>query len=277
MAQSALLFFNDRDVLTDFSLAITELTGWPGMIGSASRELALLDGPEMQGALLDPRLLRRLPGKAVVRGLISTATPALAMAALDALRGLVMSGGEIAVRTGYATDRYCLAVCESFDGNSFVGEDLNGRVAVSMSFSVKDGVALRLVPDGYALTTSRVACPIGTAESRPVITMHGGGAAATNLVVTVRNAAGDPVQTMGFTVSLGTTAALRIDSARASVSLITAGVVTDALAAGLWTSGDFPILRPYDGNPELAAYPSVEVSSSTGIPQGDISYTRRYA
>lgn len=276
MAQSGLLFFNDRDVLTDFSLTITELSGWPGMIGGTKRDVALIDGPEMQGAILDPRLVRRKAAVSSVKGIVSAATPALAVAALDALRGL-LGLGEIAVRTGYATDRYCLGICDTFDGVSMQGEDLNGKINVALSFSVKDGVAFRLQPDGYALITTRTAVPIGTAESKPVITVHGGGAAMTNPTITVRNAAGDIVQTMLFTASLGANDALRIDSARSTVSKIASGTVTDGLAAGYWLYGDFPILRPYDGNVELGAYPSVELSSATGAALGSITYTRRYA
>lgn len=276
MSQSGLLFVNDRDLYADFSFVVTDqLAGFPGMIGSASRDVQLSDGPEMQGAILDPRLIRRTPGKATVRGYLSTTTPALALAALDALRGLVMSGGEVAVRTGYATDRFCYAVCDSFDGSSYVGEDLNGRVSVAMSFVVKDGVALRLQPDGYALTTGRTPCPIGTAESYPVITVHGGGAALANPVITVRNAAGDVVQTMGFTVSLGANDELLVDCARGLyVTRLTVGVPSDA--ASTWSSGDVPVLRPYDGFPENGIYPSVELSSSAGVAQGDITYTRRW-
>lgn len=272
-----MLFLNDRDVEADFSLVVTELTGWPGMIGSAARDLALIDAPEMQGAFLDPRLIRRTAGKATVKGRLSAASPAAAVTALDALRGL-LGLGEVAVRLGYATDRYCNAIMESFDGASEQGENLNGILNVAMTFAVAAGVAWRNAPDGYALTTSRTSCPIGTAESYPVILVHGGGAALTNPVITVRNAAGDVVQTMAFVVSLGANDALRIDSARAQVSKVTSGVITDALAAGYWPSGsgDFPLLRPYDGWIENGVYPTVELSSSTGTAVGDISYTRRY-
>jgi hypothetical protein len=279
MALSGILFLNDRDVLTDFGLVVSEMAGWPGMLAGAPRDVPFLDGPEMSGAILDPRLLRRRSGTATIVGTIRLASSVAALAALDALRGVVSTGGEVAVRTIYATDRYCLSVCTSFDGALDVQGIADGNIKVTLSFTIKDGVALRLQPDGYALSTTRVACPIWTAESKPVVVVHGGGAALTNPVITVRNAAGSIVQTMSFTVSLGSTAALRIDAARTLVSLVTAGVITDAMVAGYWPigSGDYPLLRPYDANPEAGAYPTVELSASSGTPVGRITYTRRAA
>lgn len=270
------LFLNDRDVESDFSLIVTDIAGFPGMLNGAPRDITLSDGPEMSGGMLDPRLIRRRPGVATVSGIINAASISAAMTALDNLRA-TLANGEVSVRSCYGTDRYCLAICDKIDGQPEYKQSIDGRVVVSLSFTVKDGVAIRNVADGYTLTTTRVTCPIGTADSKPIITIHGGGVAMTNPTITVRNAAGDIVQTMAFTVSIGTTAALRVDCSRAQVSLVTAGVITDGLAAGYWTSGDFPLLRVYDGFPESSAYPSVELSSSTGTAQGLITYSRRYA
>lgn len=274
MTQGA-LYINERDVEADFSLFVSGLAGFPGILGSAQRAVPLLTGPEMAGAILDPRLMVRGAVAATVTGIIMAASASAAITALDALRGLV-SQGEVMVRTFYATDRYCLATLTGFDGTAHQPEVLDGTVNVTLSFLVKDGVAFRMQPDGYALTTTRIACPIGTAESRPVILVHGGGAAMTNPTITVRNASGDVVQTQVFTVSLGVNDALRIDSARCLISKVSAGTITDGMAAGYWTSGDFLLLRPYDGWIENAAYPSVELSSATGTAQGEISYRRGY-
>jgi len=81
----------------------------------------------------------------------------------------------------------------------------------------------------------------------------------------VRNAANDVVQRMDFTGTLAGAEALRIDTARASVSKIVGGLPSDALAAGWWppNSGDFPLLRPYDGAVEAGQFPSVAVIGSS--------------
>jgi phage-related protein len=269
------LFINDRDVEADFAFYVSGLAGWPGNLASAPRDVPLSEGPEMQGALLDPRLIRRKPGTATVTGFILTPTAALAQVALDALRGLVYAGGEVEVRTFYSPDRYCKAICTGFDGTAHQPEILDGNVNVALSFAVKNGVAVRSVPDGFALTTGRTSVPIGTAESRPVITVHGGGAALTNPTITIRNAAGDVVQSASFTVALGANDVLRVDCARCTVSKIASGVVTDGLS--LWTGGDYGlVLRPYDGWVESGVFPTVELSASGGVAQGLISYSRRW-
>ena len=211
-----------------------------------------------------------------IKGHIYATTVAAAMIAIDNLKAL-LGQGEVRIRTAYAPDRYCLGLCETFDGDGFKAEVLNGVVNVTLLFTIPEGVARRLNPDGYALSTARTACPIGTAPCAPTIIVHGGGSTLTNPTVTIRNAAGDIVQTAAFTVALGANDFLRIDCGRALVSRSTAGVITDALAAGLWTSGDYSLLlRPYDGWVESSAWPTVELSASGGTPVGEITYVRRY-
>lgn len=272
---AAALFLNDRDVETDFSFYVSTLAGWPGNLARAPRTVPLLTGPEMSGAIVDPRLITRSAATATASGMVLTANETDARDTLDRLREL-LNVGEVAVRTLYAPDRQCLAICSGFDGSAHVPEVLDGDVNLSLTFVVPSGVAERRAPDGYALSTSAVACPTGTAESYPVIVVHGNGSSLTNPVLQIRNAGGVVVMAMGFTVVLGSTAALRIDCARASASIITAGVVSDALAAGYWTSGDFPVLRPYDATVADARYPTIELSVSGGTPVGCITYTRRY-
>lgn len=276
-AQTSIVWINGRDVATEFAFAVTGLGGWPGVLGSATRALNLQQMPEADGAILDPRLVTRQPGRATLNGLILGTDVSSARAYVDALKTLVQQG-EVAVRTCYATDRYCLAIADGEDGTAFNPSVLDGVVNVALTFAVKDGVAVRTAPDGYALSTARTACPIGTAKSYPVFTIHGGGVGFTNPTITVRDAAGNPVQTMGFTITATASDVLRIDSGRSQVSQISAGTITDGIAAGYWTAGDFPMLRPADGGDlALAAYPTVELSSATGTMQGLVTYERRYA
>jgi len=268
------VYLDERDIETDFGVIVEEVTGFPGGVCGAPRDVPLAEAPELSGGLADPRLFRRKKlDSPTIKGHIKQATMAAALPYLDNLRAL-LGQGEVRVRTAYAPDRYCLALCEATDGGPSNANVLDGQVNVILKFVVSEGVARRLNPDGYALTTGRTAVPIGTAAVAPVLLVHGGGATLTNPTVTVRNAAGDVVQTMGFTVSLGANDALRIDTARCFVSKISAGVITDGIS--LWTSGDFPLLRPYDGWVENAVYPTVELSASAGTAQGEITYTRRY-
>jgi hypothetical protein len=270
---SNICFINDRDLHTDFSLAGSAMVGWPGNLGSAPRDLGLLEGPEMSGGLLDPRLIRQRPGRASIRLFFKNlSTMAAALTKLDALRA-TLSEGEVAVRTTYAPDRYCLAILETQDGEHRVPQRVNGMVIVALSFLVKDGVAFRLQPDGYALSTARTSCPIGTAPSPPDIVLHGNGATLTAPIIRIRNAAGDIVQTMGFT-GIGATDYLLIDCLRTTITKAVGSVKTDATS--LWNSGDFPLLQPTDGWVEGGIYPTVELTATAGTPVGVINYRRRY-
>ena len=275
-AQTGILWINGRDLATDFSFAATATAGWPGNLSAAKRTAPVLSGPEMQGGIYDPRLIARQAAQASLSGIIMGSSLADALTKSDALRGLVMQV-EVTLRTGYATDRYCLALCTDYAGVPFNPGVLDGVVSVAMTFTVKDGLAWRTVPDGVSLSTARATCPIGTAESYPVITIHGGGATVSNPVVTLRNAGGDVVQTHSFTISGGADDALIIDSARSRITKSAAGTLTDGWTYCTPGSGDFVLLRPADGNPELAAYPTVELSSATGTMVGSIAYSRRFA
>jgi hypothetical protein len=171
------LYFNDRDVETDFSFYTSALVGWPGNLSAAPRNVPLLTAPAMSGGIIDPMFVTRNAATATITGMVLTASPAAALAALDALREF-LGAGEVAVRTYQASDRQCLAVCTAVEGNPNQADIQNGNVNLTLSFVVASGVAQRIVPDGYALrSTDRTSCPIGTAESRPIITVHGGGAA----------------------------------------------------------------------------------------------------
>ena len=290
-AQTGILWINGRDLATDFAFAVISVAGLPGNLGSAPRMANLLTAPELSGELLDPRLLTIKHGSTTIEGIILGSSQSDALTKLDALKGLC-GGGEVSIRSAYATDRYCLGILDSaasragasrsgtsntataFDGTPQNPGTLDGYVYVTLVFSVKDGVAFRLAQDGITLSTNRASCPVGTDVSYPVFTISGGGVAFTNPVITVRNAGGDSVQTMGFTISGGINDVLMIDSLRSRITVSSAGTLTDGTA--YWTSGDFPLIRPADGWFESAAYPTVALSSDTGTMSGIVTYQRRY-
>lgn len=206
---------------------------------------------------------------------VSATSNANLVAALDKLKALATDGTK-RLRFADRTDQeYRGASCREFrvtPRGALFGVGAN----VSLDFSLDDPARHRVNPDGYALSAARTPCPTGTAPSRLVLLLHGGGASLTNPVATLRNAAGKPVQTMGFTVSLGANDFLRIDSERATITKVASGTASDGLAAGYWTSGDFLLLRPTDGWFEAAAWPSIALSASSGTPAGFVTYTRRY-
>jgi hypothetical protein len=272
MATTGVLYLNDRDVGSDWSLNVAAINGFPGGLGGMTRDVALNEDAQA-GPVLDPRRIRIRPKTAEIRGYIDAASVAAAITALDGLRAL-FAEGPVAVRSVYAPDRYCLAHLLSHDGVAVAPAVLNGQVEITLSLMVPDGVAFRLEPDGYALSTARTACPVGTAFSFPALTINGNGGSLTNPLVTLRDAGGQTVQTMGFTIVLAANDYLRVDSARGAIDKSVAGTVTDGMS--LWTSGDFPIIRPGDASVEAGGYATVELTASAGTTKGGISYLRRY-
>lgn len=208
-----------------------------------------------------------------IAGNLRQSTLALLVAAEDALKALAEDG---AVRIRFRDrldqefrDARCTKCAIQRRGALFgVSAD------VVLEFALALPVRVRREPDGYALSSVRTPCPIGTAPSAPVLIVHGGGASLTNPTVTVRNAAGDVVQTMGFTVTLGATEYLRIDSARGFVTRVAAGAPTDG--ASTYASGDFPLLRPSDAWAAFSAWPTIELGAASGTPLGTILYSRHY-
>lgn len=270
------VFIQERDIEVDFGVVVTVLNGLPGNLSGAPRDVPLSEGPELSGGIADPRLIRRkrlTPPE--ISGLISAASLAAAMTQLDALRSL-LGEGEVRIRTAYAPDRWCHGFCETFEGVPFQTQVLNGQVMVKMLFTVAEGVAVRTVPDAYALSTGRAFCPIGSAYCLPIIILSNGGVTTpvVNPVITLRSANGEVAQTMSFTGSIGANDFWRVDCSRAIITQSLAGVTSDGLS--LWTAGDFIVMRPADANFELGSWASLELSATSGVPVGQASYFRRF-
>lgn len=148
------------------------------------------------------------------------------------------------------------------------------HAAISITFECADPARYDVNPQGLALSTTRVSCPMGDAPTYPLIVAHGNGAALTNLVITVRDASGTVVQTMTFTNTIGANDYRIIDCLRTQITKSVAGTQSDAQSE--WTSGDFPVLRPADAVYAVSAWPTIELSSSTGTAVGVASYSRAW-
>lgn len=108
-------------------------------------------------------------------------------------------------------------------------------------------------------SSARGATPLGSAPSLPVLRIMG---AATNPVITYRNAAGESIGTMGFTITLAATDYLEIDCELMTVTKVVSGVATSVPT--ILTSGDFLLLDPQDGSYPDSVWPTLEVSAGTG-------------
>lgn len=231
--------------------------GWPGQIWA---------GEAVLGA---QRIL-------TIGGHISAATNAALLSALDNIKAIVQDGA-VRIRTSdRPTQEYRDARCKTFADARRAALFTGVATDLTLGFELATPQRFDINPLGYALSTARTSCPLGTAPSRPVIILSTGGSATAvvNPVITVRDQNGNPLQTMGFTGSIAQNDFWRIDSLRALITKSIAGTASDG--SSLWTSGDFPVLRPSDAWYELAAWPTVELSSSSGTPVGMIDYSRQW-
>jgi hypothetical protein len=221
------------------------------------------------------------PRRIVVGGNVKQASAALYRAAIDQVKGLATQGA-VRVRFADHTDQE-FRDCRLVDFKAVPRAALLSNLAgdVVMQFEAADPLRYDVNPQGIPLSTSRASLPIGTAPSFPLIRIHGGGATVTGpIVITVRNAGGDSVQTFTISVTslsgsvLGANDYIDIDGTRIRMVKSLAGTQSDGGA--LWSAGDFPVIRPADGNWELLEYPTMELSANSGTPVGLCTYARAW-
>lgn len=115
-------------------------------------------------------------------------------------------------------------------------------------------------PTSRVLGATRATLPLGTAPSSPVIRLIG---AATTPVLTYRDAGGASTRTL----SMGTLNANEwydIDTRQGTLTKYVSGTASESL--GAISAGDFPwALDPQDGDWTTSQWPTLEVSSGTGI------------
>ena len=78
---TGICWIEERDVQTDFAMAVELPILAPGGLGSAPRELAVLESDGMDGGIIDPSQIRIRPAPLLVNG--------------------VIDGGSLAATTGY--------------------------------------------------------------------------------------------------------------------------------------------------------------------------------
>ena len=263
------VWINDRP-LTALVTAITGLEGYLYLDAPARELVALSTSAAIVGSTVtvSPRTI-------TVTVDIATAALLDRQTMLDALARQLM--GRLVFRTADRPDREISVVCQG-TGLTFYDAPL-AVVACSVVITLvaADPVWSDLEPLAYALTSSRTACPLGTAPVAPVVTLYGG--VVVNPVVIVRAASGEETGRLTLTGSLGTTDAVVIDAGVQTITRYVAGVLQTGTAAGLtWlTSGTFPLLDPTDADAGQSAWPTVELAASTGTPTGLLTYCRRWS
>lgn len=132
-----------------------------------------------------------------------------------------------------------------------------------IAFTIPSGVSYGRAPLLYtAPEGERLPVPLGRMASAPTITVMAGVADAVNPVVTYRHANGSILRqmTLGVTLVAGQDfVTLNCDDY--SVMLSDNGVVSSA--PEILVPGPFILLNPQDGDPETAAWPTLEVSAGS--------------
>lgn len=129
---------------------------------------------------------------------------------------------------------------------------------VTLTMVSRDAYYRDVEPTILAFGSTRVSMPLGTAPSSPIIRLIG---AATNPVLSYRDAGGTVQRSMTFTASLaGTNDWLDIDMRYGKIVLWASGVASNGRS--LLTSGDFPwALDTHDGDFATASWPTLDVTS----------------
>lgn len=182
------------------------------------------------------------------------------------------------VQTDDLPGRVVWAVCDSVTVEFYTGAYANPVVYVGLAFTAPDPARVDVDPLVYGIGTARTACPVGTEAVAPRLWLYGASPSVVDPVVLVRDHTGTEVMRLTLTGTLATNDAIEIDAARQTVDRYVSGVLQTGTAAGLgWvTSGRFPILAPTDAHAEADAWPTLELSATTGTPTGLVAYHRRW-
>lgn len=132
---------------------------------------------------------------------------------------------------------------------------------ITLRFNCDDPARYAVAPTVLALSTTRTKCLLGSLPVAPQLRLFG---AATNPTVTLRNAAGIALATMGFTITLAATDFLTIDCDTGVIQKSVSGTVTDAYSTWTTKTDGFLLLDPHDGDPVLGDGPTLEISAGTG-------------
>ena len=258
--------------LNDLVWNVLKLEGHLAPAVGAFNVLARADGPAMFGSRVT------VAGRSIIVGLdLRPTTLTERTTTLDTLARLF--SGALPVQ--FADDLTRVTWCMLQGAPAITYYDaIHGVPAcyVEYTLAAVDPYRYDLDPTTVALTTSRASCMVGNTVSAPRIWLYGAATAVVDPIIIVRNAAGDEVSRLTFSVSLASTTALDIDCAAQTVDKYVAGVLQTGTSAGLGTvvSGDFPLLDPADGVPSLSRYPTIELTSTSGTATGLALYARRW-
>lgn len=261
------VYVNGRD-LAALVYGILDLQGHLGAVLPQRETVPLANGPGVYGTTVTVA-----PREVTVMLDVRPTLVADRVTSLDTVRRRL--GGLLELTTADLPGR--VLRCELRDlGVQFYSAPLAiPHIAVTLKFVAVDPARWDVQPLTYGLSTTRVACPLGTDTSAPDLELYG---TCTNPTVILRAHTGAEVARLEFSAGLAANDALVISCSQQTITRYSSGVVQTGSLSGLsaLTGGRFFVLSPEDASPLGTVWPTIELTAASGTPIGLVTYTRRY-
>ena len=262
----------NRRALTDLIYAWLQIDGHLSPMTPRASVVSIAQSPGTFGASVsvDPRKIQTFMD-------LHPASRAARITLLDTIKSRLGAGQLLELSDDDDPTRIIRAVLDPGsvrfypDGVSYA----NPWCGLEVSFIAADPSRESVEPLLYALSTARTALPVGTDTSAPLITLFGASTPVVDPIVIVRNASGTEVGRLTLTVSLAADDVVTIDCGSQILTHTVAGVA-QANPLALVTSGTFPILSDEDAIRDASAWPTMELSATSGTPTGAVSYATRW-
>jgi len=239
---------------------------------AGGREYPAVEAPGRDGLVLSSTLPKVGARELVLPGHVVADTHATLLTYLDALK-YRLSLGLLDVRLADDTTKRIFARLSRFTSLP-APRELARRIAeIEIRLLAHDPYWYTVALDSTAFTTSNTAMALGTAPTRPTMIRITG--ICVNPIVIYKNSAGIEIRRMGFTYSQpGATDKIEIDCINQTITKTVSG--TPSNAASLLTSGDFITLDPQHGDYPNSAWPTLNLSVSSGTPTCLCEYYRAW-
>lgn len=268
---SGILFLNGEDAKIDYGFDLVEAPELLSMGGHTYQTAAVV---QRAGVLLGTTRPTIEPRQLRLQGFITGSSLSDAVTKLDNLKAAITSD-PCSIRTAWDDTRQYWGVLTAAPAapNSAYWQTY---LAVELDFLLFDPLAYKTTAESVSFTTA-TDIPLGTATSKgniavpSKIRITGSPGAATDPELLYKNSAGVTIATMTFDHTVALNDFVEIDLARGLVTKSVGSVVSNAMDL-LDNGWNFPALDPADGVYLTATWPTLEVSSGTGLA----TYTKAY-
>lgn len=147
---------------------------------------------------------------------------------------------------------------------------VSGRIEIE--FLAPDPPWRETTDTTVALSGVGAACALGTEKSYGVITLNGASTPVVNPVIEYRKNAGTLITSLALTISLTAGQTVIVDMDARSIT-----DPSSAIDPSLRTAGNYFALDPYDDDLSSGVYPKLQLSSTSGVPTGSVTYRKRWS